>query len=266
AAVDTVVRACKDHFGVLRMGREGEYLRLVPHAPAPGPALATVVGKPDASANCAYHGRIALSHNTSSLKSYVSRWSLRPLLPLEPDILEGRTRVQGDRVDRVLRDPRSHAYEPTQVHNRSKHHALDSELLNVVQNCFPFGAVALLPLLLEECIDIWITPIGIGPLGVHKRFHTRPALPGPPTPRPEDPAHLFLPPGRIKGGPLHGPHAHPNADRVQVIHHGLADLKERGNRHQFPRVKTIGIARLAQQLLGLLRIIGERLGWQGEVA
>src|SRR5215831_1664132 len=93
AAVDTVVRACKDHFGVLRMGREGEYLRLVPHAPAPGPALATVVGKPDASANCAYHGRIALSHNTSSFKSCVSRWPLRPLLPLESDILEGRTRV-----------------------------------------------------------------------------------------------------------------------------------------------------------------------------
>src|SRR5262249_19045185 len=37
AAVDTVVRACEDHLGVLRMGREGEYLRLVPHAPAPGP-------------------------------------------------------------------------------------------------------------------------------------------------------------------------------------------------------------------------------------
>src|SRR4029450_2358756 len=67
AAVDTVVRASEDHLGVLRVGREGEHLRFVPHAPAPGPALATVVGKPDARANCAYHGRIALSHNTSSL-------------------------------------------------------------------------------------------------------------------------------------------------------------------------------------------------------
>jgi hypothetical protein len=34
----------------------------------------------------------------------------------------------------------------------------------VVQDCFPFGAVAFLPLLLEEFIDIRITPIGIGPL------------------------------------------------------------------------------------------------------
>src|SRR5205823_7247862 len=74
AAVDTVVRASKDHLRVLRLGGEGEYLRLVPHAPAPGPALATVVGKPDASANCTYHGCIALSHNTSSF--YELRFSI----------------------------------------------------------------------------------------------------------------------------------------------------------------------------------------------
>src|SRR5262249_39775 len=72
-AVDTVVRASKDHLRVLRMGGESEYLRFVPHAPAPGPALATVVGNPHPRANGAYHGRIALSHNTSSLKSCVAQ-------------------------------------------------------------------------------------------------------------------------------------------------------------------------------------------------
>jgi hypothetical protein len=71
--------------------------------------------------------------------------------------LKSRTRVQRDRVDGVLREPRPHAYEAPQVHNRSKHDALDSELLNVVQDRFAFGAVALLPLLLEEFIDKYQT-------------------------------------------------------------------------------------------------------------
>jgi hypothetical protein len=66
AAVDTVVSTSKDYLRILRMGSEGEHLCFIPHAPAPAPALTTIVGKPDARANCTYHGRIALSHNMSS--------------------------------------------------------------------------------------------------------------------------------------------------------------------------------------------------------
>src|SRR5262249_31224020 len=66
AAIDPVVGAREDYLGVLRVGREGEYLGLVPHAPAPGPALAAIVGNPDARAHRAYHGPIARCHTTSS--------------------------------------------------------------------------------------------------------------------------------------------------------------------------------------------------------
>ena len=84
-------------------------------------------------------------------------------LLLEPDVLEGRAGVQGDRVDRVLSHPRPHPYEAPQVIHRGKHDALDGELLNVVQDRFSLSAVALPPLLLEEFIDIRIAPIRIGP-------------------------------------------------------------------------------------------------------
>src|SRR5215470_19312244 len=87
--------------------------------------------------------------------------SVSASLLLEPDVLEGRARVQRDRVDRVLSHPRPHPYEAPQVIHWGKHDALDGELLNVVQERFPLRAVALSPLLLEERIDIRITPIRI---------------------------------------------------------------------------------------------------------
>ena len=115
-----------------------------------------------------------------------------PLLLLEPDVLEGRAGVQGDRVDRVFRDPRPHPYQAPQVHDRGEHDALDGELLNLVQQGFPFGAVALPPLLLEEFIELRIPPIRIGPLGVHERFHTRRSIARTPVRRYEAPTQLWL--------------------------------------------------------------------------
>ena len=85
----------------------------------------------------------------------VSQGLLALLLPLEPDILKGRARMQGDRVDGVLRYPWTYACEAPQIHDRSKHDALDGQVLHMMQERFPFGAVALLPLLLEELI-LWL--------------------------------------------------------------------------------------------------------------
>src|SRR5439155_17969152 len=99
------------------------------------------------------------------------RWVLLLLL-LESDVLEGRARVQGDRVNRVLRYAWPHSYEAPQVHDRGKHDTLHAELLNLVQESFPFSVVTLPPLLLEERIDIRIAPICVCPFGVHERFHT----------------------------------------------------------------------------------------------
>ena len=85
----------------------------------------------------------------------VSQGLLALLLPLEPDILKGWARMQGDRVDGVLRYPWTYACEAPQIHDRSKHDALDGQVLHMMQERFPFGAVALLPLLLEELI-LWL--------------------------------------------------------------------------------------------------------------
>ena len=145
--------------------------------------------EPDASANCAYHGRIALSHEhvLGSCVSFNGRSA--PHCPLSRIFWKAGPGCRMELI--VCSATRGPSREAPQVHDRSKHDALDCELLNVVQDCFPFGAVALLPLLLEEFIDIRITPIGIGPPGVHERFHAGRGVAGTPIRRHENSAQLF---------------------------------------------------------------------------
>ena len=64
----------------------------------------------------------------------------------------------------------SHALEPAQVHDRGKHCPLDGEPLDLVQEGLALGAVALARLLLEELVDVGITPISIRALGIHERL------------------------------------------------------------------------------------------------
>ena len=74
-------------------------------------------------------------------------------------------------VDRVLGDPRSHADERPEVHDRGIHDALHREVLNAMQEGFAFGFIALDSLLLEEFVNVRIATIGIGALRVDKRLH-----------------------------------------------------------------------------------------------
>ena len=71
-----------------------------------------------------------------------------------------------NRVYRMLGDARSHANQTTQVHNRGEHDALDSELLDAVQQGLAFCTVALARLLLKEFIDIGIPSVSIRSFGI----------------------------------------------------------------------------------------------------
>src|SRR5437764_12094004 len=75
---------------------------------------------------------------------------------LEPDVLEGRKGIHRNRVDRMLSEPRPHAYEHPQVHNRAEHHVLERQLLETVQERFAFRAVPLDGLPVKEGVDTGI--------------------------------------------------------------------------------------------------------------
>src|SRR5262249_61939940 len=67
---------------------------------------------------------------------------------------------------------------------------------------------------------------------------------------------LLLTPGAEKGCALQRTHAHPNANGLQGVQHGLTNRKKGGNGGELPSIETIGIAGLGEELLGFLEIVG----------
>src|SRR5437773_1262497 len=64
---------------------------------------------------------------------------------------------------------------------------------------------------------------------------------------------------------VHGAHTHANARGVEVVHHLFRDRRKPRVGCEVASLKAITIASLSQELLGLLRIVRNRFGLQGEV-
>src|SRR5215510_309954 len=184
---------------------------------------------------------------------------------LECDVLKSRKRMYWNRVDRMRRDPRPNAYETTQVHDGGEHDSLNGKLLDAMQQGFAFCTVPLNRLLFKDFIDIGIATIGVGALRIHKSLSTRGGTARSTNRRHNDPSELFVAPGREKCGALHGAQAHPNTHGIEVIDHCFCDRRKPRVGCEVASIKAIAIAGLSQELLGFLRIVGKRFGWQGEV-
>ncbi len=144
----------------------------------------------------------------------------------------------------VLGHARSHTDQPPEIHDGGKHDPIDRELLNLVQQRFALGRIPLLRLLEKQCVDIIVAARRIGTFGVNKRLHARCRIARGPGSGDKQALEFFLLPGRVKGRSLHVAHLDPNADRIEVVDHGFTHDKKGWDRHQFPRVKTVGITRL----------------------
>src|SRR5215468_965329 len=81
------------------------------------------------------------------------------LLILQLHILVGGEGVHGYRVDVVLGHPWAYPDEDTQVHDRREHHAVDGELLDLVQDDLPLGGIALARLLHEHLVDVGVAAV-----------------------------------------------------------------------------------------------------------
>src|SRR5262249_6640849 len=122
---------------------------------------------------------------------------------LELQVLIDRERVQGDRVDRMLRDSRSNPVQRPKIEERGKHYPLHRELRNLVQQGPPPSPVALPRLLLKQRIDLRIAPIRVGAFGGDERLDPGCGVAGGSRGGDDQAAQLLLTPGRIKGGPVH---------------------------------------------------------------
>src|SRR5215468_2029726 len=82
--------------------------------------------------------------------------SLPQTLILELDVLVGGKWAHPDVGDGVLGNARADAHQRTQVHYRRVHHAIDGQLLDLVQQRLALLGIALVRLLFEELVDVRI--------------------------------------------------------------------------------------------------------------
>ena len=134
-----------------------------------------------------------------------------------------------------------------------------------MQQGFAFGAVALDCLLLEEFVNVRIAAVGIGALRIDEGLHAGRGIPRRSSASDKESWELSVLPGGIESSPFHGAHFHPNADGVQVVHHGLPNHIEGRNGRQLTGVEAVRIAGLSQQLPGLFGVVRQRFGLQGKV-
>src|SRR5262249_56412453 len=95
------------------------------------------------------------------------------LLVLERHVLIGGPDRQWNKVDRVIGDPRSDPDQHSRAPDRREHHAIKRELLDAVEQGLPLRGVPLPRLLLEQVIYVGIAAVGVTPLGVDERLHSR---------------------------------------------------------------------------------------------
>ena len=139
---------------------------------------------------------------------------LRIYCLLEPYLLQRWEWMDRQGVDRVLGDPRSHAYKRPEVHDWGIHGALHGELLNAMQEGFAFGFIALDSLLLEKLVNVRIATLGIGALRVDECLHAGRRIPRCSRADNREAREFFLLPGRIERGAFHRAHLDPNTDGV----------------------------------------------------
>src|SRR5262245_18199952 len=110
--------------------------------------------------------------------------------------------------------------------DRRDHHLLVHQLLDAVT-----GRLAPLPgplagLLQEEPIDVRVAPVYIGAAAGDERLDPRRRVAERAASALDEALELLLGPSLEEGGPLDRPKLHSDTRRVQIVDHGLADIRD----------------------------------------
>src|SRR5262245_14542208 len=88
--------------------------------------------------------------------------------------------------------------------------------------------VDLVRLLLEEAVDVGVTTVDIGAASGDERLDSRRGVAESAAGAVDEPLVLLFGPALKVGRPLDGTEPHPDARRVEIVNHGLANVGDRG--------------------------------------
>jgi hypothetical protein len=115
-------------------------------------------------------------------------------------------------------------------------------------------AIALGRLLLEQLVDVGISAVGVGALGLDEDLDAAGGVAGVSGRGHEQAAQLLLLPGGVERA-ARSIERKPDADAgcVQVVHHGLGHGRKAGDRGKFPGIDPLWIAGSASSCFALRR-------------
>src|SRR3989449_10580099 len=167
--------------------------------------------------------------------------------------------VADDESDPRFLHPRSQAVHAGVQPDRRDHHLVVDELLDPVQDRLAPLRVQLVRLFAEEPIDVGVASVGVGATPGQEGLDPGGRVAeGAAAALDEALILLFGPPPEI-GRPLEGPELDPNAGGVEVVDHGLAEVRHRRVAEVIARVEAVGIAGLGEEPLrpgGVIRVPG----------
>src|SRR5215467_9700628 len=130
------------------------------------------IGAIKAAPTCSWGKPTPATSGASPTTSLGSSTRFERRVGLLPDlhVFVGRERAHPYVRDRVLRNARANAHQRAEMDDRRVHDPIDRQLLDLVEHGLALLGVTLDGLLLKELVDIGITAISVGALGLDEGF------------------------------------------------------------------------------------------------
>src|SRR4029077_3052960 len=188
----------------------------------------------------------------------MSRFSQKnsSVTPFQGDVLvRRRVGEAGDQPEPRLADPRANTVDKGQLPDRRVDRPLINQLLHLVQDRLALLVVEFYSLLLVELVEIGVAPINKNSALDDMGFKARRGVAERPGAGLNDVFERLFGKTFDEGGPFDRPKFWPDADCLEIIENRLPNVRVRGVPIIVAGVEASWVARLGEQLFGLVRVV-----------
>src|SRR5438876_6907622 len=176
---------------------------------------------------------------------------------LELHVFVGRGECPaGDEPEARLRHPGTGRMDEAEFPDRCVDGLVVHELLDPVEHRLAALTIELAGLLSEEPVDVGIATVDVGTAGGDERLEADRRIPEGAADAVDEILELLLLVRLEEARPLERPHSRSDSHRLEIAGRGLAHRGGGGVAPEVSRVEPFRITRLAEELLGLCRIVG----------
>src|SRR5213593_3724090 len=178
-------------------------------------------------------------------------------LPLELHVLvRRRPRIVGDEAEPRFRDARTHSLQEGQLPDRKDHGLVVDQLLDAMEERLALLRVELTRLLLEEPVDVGVSPVGVGAARDGERLDPGGRVAEDAAQPVDDVLELLLLIRLDEPRPLERAKPRLDADGLKIVQDRLGVHAGPGIAPEIPGIEALRVPGLREELPGLARIVG----------